>query len=305
MITKSELLKNPETCASLYAFEISSGGAIRLKHRDVVDADPNVQDFLVVGGEGRVRTAWLKTVKRTCMVTVGPYDPSADDEDQFPIYYLPWEENRIVRTKLKRSRRVQLAAEPRVFFTANLNGCMVSVEGPADEPTVYHANVIDYKGSPGADPTIDEEKAKRRIGKKVQAMLSGYHAMSGQHDNRRKTYVEPGHITQYRYQVLLGRPSGQLQEERARQVLEEDDLALTKKAIGSVVTTPQSRGAVFGVRDASGKWAFYFQRQLLVRYSRVDGINHDGSQRLTRLYEDWSTLRCEKFWPAGPGVMRF
>jgi hypothetical protein len=304
MITKSELLKDPMKCASIYALEIVSGGVTRLKPKVVTDADPNVADFLVVGGESRVRTAFLRTLKRTCTVNVGPYDPQADDEVEFPVYYLPWEENRVVRTKLKRSRRVELTGEPQVFFTANLNGCLVSVEGPAEEPTVYHSNVIDYKGSPGGDPTVPEDKANRRIGKKVGAMLSGYHGMSAQHDNRKKTHIEPGHISQYRYQVLLGRPSAEVDKDRARRLLEEQDGQLAKTLVGTVVTTPETRGAVFGVRQG-GKWAFYYQRQLLVAYNRVDGLRSDGTPLLTRLYEDWSTLRCEKFWPGGPSTMTF
>lgn len=304
MITRSDLLNDPLKCASQYALEISVGVGARLKSRAVADAPQQVQDFQVVGGEDRVRTVRLKTVKRTCEISVGAYDPDVDDENRFAVYYLPWEMNRIVRTKLKPSRRVKLGAEPRIFFTANLNGCMVSVEGPASEPTVYHSNVIDYKGSPGSDPRVDEEKAKRRIGKKVSAMLSGYHAMSSQHDNRKKTYTEPGHVTQFRYQVMLGRPSAALHERRARLLLEEQDEELAERLAGTVVTTPESRGAVFGVRGENGNWAFYWQRQLLMRFSRVDS-NGNGTTRLTRLYEDWSTLRCEQFWPAGPGTMKF
>ena len=305
MITKSELLKEPVKCGSIYGFEIQSGAGTRWKRKAVDAADPNVQSFAVVGGESRVRTATLRTVQRTCRVNVGPYDPDADYEDEFPVYYLHWEENGLVRIKLKRSRRVELKAEPRVFFTANLNGCLVSVEGPADEPTVYHSNVTDYKGSPGNDQSVPQDKALRRIGKKVAAMYSGYRAMSTQHDNRSETHIQPGHISQYQYQTLVGRPSGAKDERRARTLLEEQARELGKHTAGSVVTSEQSRGAVFGVRDQAGRWAFYFQRQLKVRFHRVHLDLPTGTTQLIPLYEDWATLRCERFWPDGPSVMRF
>lgn len=97
--------------------------------------------------------------------------------DWMPTYWLPWGRNRVVRTTLRpRSLTTRTGApkegkdlditrihvnnvhyaqdsnDPVFFLTSSVNGCAVFVEGPEEQPTVYHGNAIGVKDEQGRGP---------------------------------------------------------------------------------------------------------------------------------------------------------
>ena len=74
----------------------------------------------------------------------------------FPVYYLPWRSNYMMRIKLKPSPKhptkekhrfwADETVEPDIFITAALQGCSIFVSGEPDQPVVYHINASSTKG---------------------------------------------------------------------------------------------------------------------------------------------------------------
>ena len=54
------------------------------------------------------------------------------------IYFLPWSQTSIYRIRPKAGNTPGLNGN--LFLTPNLDGCMVTVEGTPQNPTIYHAN---------------------------------------------------------------------------------------------------------------------------------------------------------------------
>jgi hypothetical protein len=63
-------------------------------------------------------------------------------------YYLPWAKRSIYRITPKPATAEGL--DGNLFFTANLDGCMLSIMGAPDKPTIYHSNAagLDYDPNP-------------------------------------------------------------------------------------------------------------------------------------------------------------
>jgi hypothetical protein len=135
VITRSKLLKSPEEVGREYAFLVYCGTLVKRKPKAVANAPSQIKAFQQVPGDSRVCTASLAVAVRTCNVSILSYSPLQESETTFPVYYLPWDMNKAIRVTLKPSKHQALAREPDVFFTDNLNGCMVTVEGPPDRPT--------------------------------------------------------------------------------------------------------------------------------------------------------------------------
>ncbi len=62
-----------------------------------------------------------------------------------PIYFLPWKSMRLVFMRIPElgphDLDAPVARNPRIFFTAAINGCSVFVRGKPTEPEVYHAGI--------------------------------------------------------------------------------------------------------------------------------------------------------------------
>jgi hypothetical protein len=303
MITRSKLLKSPAEYGRKYAFLVQRGLALNLKAKAVANAPKQIELFQQVQGGSRVCTASLSVKVRACTVAVAPYSALQDDDTTFPIYFLPWEMNRTIRVTLKPSKHQVLAREPDVFFTDNLNGCLVTVEGPPDRPTVYHSNVIDYLGSPGGNPAIEEELARLYIEAKAIVMEKGYKLMSAQHDKvgeARKGLLHPMSVNQHQYQVLVGRPSGEKAVVEAMDIIARDK-KISYHDVSGHFACEASLGSVFGVRDGNGYWSFYYQRLVLVTFYRKEGPV--DNPKFVYAHQDWRCLTCDMFWPFGSGTM--
>ena len=217
------------------------------------------------------------------------------------MYYLPWDSNRVFRITLKPSKHQVLSREPDVFLTANLNGCMVTVEGPPDRPTVYHSNMADYLGSPASDLSIADDMARLFISVKALMMGKAYTLISTQHDKMgeaRKGLLDPKSITHDKYQVLLGRPGEDEALAEAMDLIARDKKIKYNQVSGKF-ECEQSLGSVFGVRATTGLWSFYYQRLLMVSFFRKEGTH--ASPTFTWESLDWRCLTCDMFWPFGSG----
>lgn len=303
MITRSKLLNAPAEYGRKYALLIERGTDVNMKAKAVGNAPKQIHGFHQVHGAARACTASLAVNVRACTVKVSAYSALQDTETTFPIYYLPWDMNKTIRMTLKPSKHQALSREPDVFFTDNLNGCMVTVEGPPDRPTVYHSNVIDFLGSPGGDPKIEEDVARLYIAAKVLVMEKGYKLMSAQHDKvreARKGLLHPMSVTQEQYQVLLGRPSEDVALCEAMSLI-ANDKKFTYDKVGGEFRCEMSLGSVFGVRSETGFWHFYYQRLILVSFYKKTGPETNPQFVFAR--QDWRCLTCDEFWPFGSGTM--
>lgn len=307
MITREKLLRDPEGCGSKYAFLLQRGIVPELKDKAVVGAPKHIANFAQVPGSCRVTQATLTVgTGRTCTVGVSAYTPATDTSASFPIYYLPWAEDQVVRVTLKPSKHQAVSREPDVFFTDNLQGCMVTVEGPPENPTVYHSNVVSFLGSPAGERGLREDLARFYIEAKVIVMEQGYKAMSAQHDKvgelNRKGLLHPKSINQHAYQSLLGRPSGEQDEKRYLEKIMADKGVKGFSDRGGIVKFEVSKGTVFGVRSY-GYWHFYYQRLLCGSFFRKEETKDPLKPRLVWLYDDWRPLYCNEFWPFGEGSL--
>jgi hypothetical protein len=302
MLTKTDLLKDPLQSGRQHSLRIVLAAWPQMKSKPVTEGGNVIESFLQVKGESRVALAKLKDAGKTCDVFIEDYSPEIDSESEFPVYYLPWAANTICRMTLKPSKNQKIDKAPQIFFTANLNGCQVIVEGPADRPTVYHCNAQQFLGDPGSDVSMSDKDARQQILLKTMIMELGYKKMSEQFDKKKKglvTHVNPKGIGQQDYQVLVGRPSADADEKRVlKEIMAEKGLKNFTENSG-IINFEQSRGTVFGVCPNGFLWTFYYQKALcLSTYSKDDS---SGKTSLKFLYEQWHVLECNEFWPHGSG----
>ena len=255
----------------------------------------------------------------------------------FPMYYLSWCKDEILRTTLRphkdQSQRGTKApvpgfetatntaadppydpADPDVFFTANVNGCMVVVEGSRQEPTVYHCNAMTTGHAGSTSPMDaalgdkDANKAQQIIGAKVGAMSTQVRAQAGAHPKALRNTGNPAQsvkgITQDEYMILAGNAIvGAGYEQGAEKI--RGQIAAQFNIKGKVpeqIRIQQSCGTVFGVKK-HGLWTFYYQK--LIKYE----LWHDiapwyAKAKWALLAGDlWFVAKCKEFWPGGKGVV--
>jgi hypothetical protein len=255
----------------------------------------------------------------------------------FPMYYLHWGKDSIIRTtcrptkpQLQRGLKTPISAieaahnaaanppyiaeDPDIFVTANVNGCMVVVEGSRQEPTVYHCNAIStaYKGeqSPliAATKTRDADLARGVMQAKVDAMATRYKQMIAADPKglRAPTNLpeQTKAITQKDYMLLaqsniIGAGSeqdaGNIRTQIAAQVNQAGNLDQKIRII-------RSMGTVFGCKK-TGLWTFYYQR--LINYELWHDVapwywRSSDWKKLSR--DHWHIAECKEFWPHGEGV---
>jgi len=133
--------------------------------------------------------------------------------DRFLAYFLTWSEDR--------TAAVTLGTKAKFFFTSSLSGCSVSVVGPPDAPTVFHANA---KGI--SDTTQAQEKMDSLLPKDEGVKLT-------------KLKYEP--------------KAAQVMEELRQQMQREKQPVPEEGMVEPRVT-------VVGAADDGGKWTFYYQQ---------------------------------------------
>ena len=169
--------------------------------------------------------------------------------DRVPTWFLPWQSNTLVEMTIPRSSGLNEddPNDPRIFFTAAINGCSVMVRGDAREPTIVHAGI-----SQGQTPYGNQPGAFWRD------LLCAEMASI---DDRRRLFGV--HNTDYVNQTgVSGRAFTQ----------NTDDYRQWLRALppnGYTVEDVIPWGAVFGIRYGS-LWSFYLQENATVRRVRIE-----------------------------------
>jgi hypothetical protein len=158
------------------------------------------------------------------------------------VYYLPWSRKSIYRLTPKPATSESL--DGNLFFTANLDGCMVSIMGTPEEPTIYHSNAagLDY------DPNLTrllENLAK------IDEMRKG--------------------VATFASMPKKGKPLSQTtQNPKHFDFLAYDQGSLQIMVPGNTLIQDLSYGAVFGVRKQR-VWTFYKQSYEVLARKEMNG----------------------------------
>lgn len=221
----------------------------------VVDVDASAQSVLhptVTFGEFAAATKKIgQATLRKSTDAGGKYRLTVDtvaNAHSFPIYYLPWDSNKVLRMTIPQ-RGTTGIVDPDIFFTAGINGCSVFIEGTQDSPTVYHAGTEDKLGGINS-------------GKYWRDLFREYSPTAVNQPKGAKTF---GEVKKSQYVSGEGKeidPS--LQTTTSTGVAYRTWLAGNQKDVD--VTLVQPWGCVFGLRDNAGLWTFYLQKNAVVKY---------------------------------------
>jgi hypothetical protein len=170
-------------------------------------------------------------------------------DDYVACYFLPWTSNHLTKLQIppKRPARAGVSdaearrRDPDLFFTAAVNGCSVFVEGDPSHPVVYHAGTMDDRSKLGS--------ANAFVG--GSAMLHWTQLFEG----NRSEQGAYGSIHKGDYITRAGYESTP-EALQYKKFLENDTIPELR------IDLVSPEGSVFGVRDGTGKWAFYLQKNI-------------------------------------------
>lgn len=129
MSSLEKLYQSPLGTAGEFAVVVS--GAVGAARPKLTHAPHNLTLMQVYAG----RPVYAKCTAEAGCLTIEATDQSTDGTR---VYFLPWSIGSIYRIRPKVEDTVELNGN--LFFTPNLDGCMVTVEGTPQNPTIYHAN---------------------------------------------------------------------------------------------------------------------------------------------------------------------
>ena len=207
------------------------------------------------------------------------------------IYFLPWAKRCIYRVRPKPKNAPGVSEN--LFFTPNLDGCMVTIDGKLETPTIYHANAA------GIQFTGEEEAAMRDVGKHGAEF-------SGEMENRLKI-GRMARNTEVFKTILPKHPP--LPSVSPSKTSNFDILAYDRGS--RQITQPNDfdnvdieqevyYGAVFGVRKG-GTWTFYkqsyriFRKEWDVMESTFFGFGKP--QQVRKKILEYSVVSAQQFWP--------
>ncbi len=277
MTATTDFLDAPKAFADAHALvpELSSEPTDRLKAK-AVDAKLTMYQ---VKGESRVLFAKLEPHPTEINRYDFLFSPTQLTTDWFPVYWLPWEVNQTYRITLKPSTKHPVSgldgkvADPHVFVTAALSGCLVQADGDPWHPTVYHSNAQTLPVPPAPSPK--EAKAWTMM-KKAVAMEERIAASTTLYPKAGRHY-EPRSATAFQYTPFVAFDTD---FEKAEKKAAEDVGADPKS------TTLMAMGSVFGIKNSGGLWSFYYQSLSKLFYSK-DSVP----------FKQWIVNACARFWP--------
>ena len=176
-----------------------------------------------------------------------------------PIYWLPWKDRHIVHLRLAAGVNT-----PQFFFTSAIGGCSVFVQGPANQPTVYHAGCESGQLSNYAPPLPRNAQVQALY----QAAQAGdaplfWHLLVENNHNvvvaapnwgevDKRDYVKDGSVWRrvdctVRVLSFIKRVEG----------IHEDE--------GLKVIDIRPSGCVFGIKTGAN-WVFYLQENVAITY---------------------------------------
>jgi hypothetical protein len=278
------------------------------------------ETLFVLRGEKRIWSGDLNMSGNRAVLTKAA---GAVNAPAMAIYYLPWSKDQVLRTTLRSVKAAALRAgkvaaavnppnaaanppqntnDPDVFFTANVNGCMVTVEGTREEPTVFHANAMSIGGSPVnfAVHQRDAAGARDAMVAKAAAMSRRTATMSLDAPKvpRAGAPVVAQEMKQAQYQYLVSENmAGAGQEAEIERVRAEIGRASGfRDKLDRRVRFESSVGTVFGVRDNAGLWTFYYQKLVNYKIYKPKGVwSPTWEEQPGSL---WYVAECRQFWPA-------
>jgi hypothetical protein len=209
-----------------------------------------------------------------------------------PVYYLPWQENHMMRMKLYPSRKHptkegpfywRTTVEPDIFVTAAVQGCSVFVSGEPEQPVVYHINAASVVGPQGETLAADNDTDYRAAAQAKAAHMTGLHQAAMAQFPKEGAKLPAG-----------GRAALTNRARTAAAHLEDylpDRLPSREPALVRLAPQGAQRlevtqfGTIFG-RRKDGTWRFYRQTRNRIDYQ-------EQGQWISR----WVNPVCVRFWP--------
>lgn len=170
--------------------------------------------------------------------------------DYIPCYFLPWASNHLTKMQLN-PKLPASKLDPDLFFTAAINGCSVMVTGDSKAPIITHGGTSDSRSIPSNDNAFAGGNARQHwkglfqndlAANNINTPIFGIH--KDDYINYAFTGTTPEAAT---YQSFLNSNGSR------------------HMRIDSVT----AEGAVFGLRDAGGDWAFYLQKKVRFIFTRL------------------------------------
>jgi len=277
MSNLAKLYESPLGVARQFALVITGTAEVREK------ASANAHDLKFM----QVRAGTAAYAKCRPEASRLHIEATADAGSNTRIYFLPWSRGSIYRIRPKVGNTV--GPDENLFFTPNLDGCLVTVEGSPEAPTIYHSN------SAGIQFTQEEEQALGR-GPEIRDVM----------ENRLKIFKMASNVGVFSQIPPKTPPVVNTPPKRKKDFdIFEYDRGSNQQMVlnrfdGIDIDQEVYYGAVFGVRK-DGNWTFYKQSFRIVRQERdVEDRGFFGlskPQIVRRKQLEYTVADAKKFWP--------
>lgn len=120
--------------------------------------NPVTMEFMHASVDKKI--AWIKLQPHESFngaLTFNAIIPSAKEKippGHVPVWFLPWESHHLIEMSIppRQNEDDDDPDDPKIFFTAAINGCSVFVRGDPRSPTVTHAGISQTQTPYGNDP---------------------------------------------------------------------------------------------------------------------------------------------------------
>lgn len=257
-----DLYDNPLAVAKIYALKIAGQAETREKLFTVfveggplsyVKTLPTTLNQLQVKAGSPVYATGKDDSATSVLINAFTEDPGNAPQ----VYYLPWAKKSIYRLTPKPPTGETV--DGNLFFTANLDGCMVSIMGTPEAPTIYHANAAGLNYDPNLTG-LQENLAK------IEQMRKG--------------------VATFASMPKKGIPLNQAMQDPKNFDFLAYDQGSHQIQVGETLIQNLSYGAVFGVRKKK-VWMFYKQSYEVLARKEMNG------QKWVR----YSVNYARQFWP--------
>lgn len=203
------------------------------------------------------------------------------------VYFLPWAKGSIYRIRPKTSNASGCAGN--LFFTPNLDGCLVRIEGTPDAPTIYHANSAGMQFS-------EQEELYMKKSPEHAGMIENQLKISNMTSNLKTFQAIPAKNPQV--------STSQTAKTKDLDLFEYDK-GSSQEILPGKFDMPEIKqvsyyGAVFGVRTA-GNWTFYKQSFRIYRHEwSAEESTYFGfgkPQVVRKKVKEYSVINAAQFWP--------
>jgi hypothetical protein len=281
MSSLKKLYESPLETATQYAVVVA-GDITNTREK----ATPTAHDLKFMQVRASVPVYAICTAEARCLSIRASNQGLAGTQ----VYFLPWAAKNIYRIRPKAGNTAGWNGN--LFFTPNLDGCMISVEGTQQNPTIYHSNAAQAPLSPDAQNLLT---ANRNQGGnvffvenmiKIDKMQTNQAIFSAIPPKNAPLVVNPKKTAHL--DLLEYAPQTPVQEyaPNARNNLSSYfDLTF---------------GSVFGVRK-NGEWIFYKQsyRVITKKWREIDKgfLGLGEPKEVRREHTTYSVSSIQQLWP--------